>query len=144
ECTGDLRPSPRHTAAADFYGGAPIARRRRCARRSGYRSDRGRNRCRAACGPARRFRHKVRKIGHCRSCVVGTPSYFAAHGRPKVPGDLIEHQAVIYEQRPGGPTWTFRQGTIETTVTARGRLRVSAAEGVRERVHADLGLSIGG
>src|SRR6266566_5046072 len=68
----------------------------------------------------------VRKIGHCRSCVVGTPSYFAAHGRPKVPGDLIEHQAVIYEQRAGGPTWTFRQGTTETTVTVRGRLRVSA------------------
>src|SRR6267378_4446549 len=74
----------------------------------------------------------VRKIGHCRSCVVGTPSYFAAHGRPKAPGDLIEHQAVIYEQRAGGPIWTFRQGTTETTVTVRGRLRVSAAEGVRE------------
>src|SRR5438067_4947977 len=29
ECTGDLRPSPRHTAAADLYGGAPLARRRR-------------------------------------------------------------------------------------------------------------------
>src|SRR5580704_16583435 len=62
----------------------------------------------------------VRKIGHCRSCVVVTPSYFAAHGRPKAPGDLIEHQAVIYEQR------------------------VSAAEGVREGVLAGLGLSIGG
>jgi DNA-binding transcriptional LysR family regulator len=86
----------------------------------------------------------VRKIGHCRSCVVGTPSYFAAHGRPKAPGDLIEHQAVIYEQRVGGPTWTFRQGTTETTVTMRGRLRVSAAEGVREGVLAGLGLSIGG
>jgi DNA-binding transcriptional LysR family regulator len=86
----------------------------------------------------------VRKIGHCRSCVVGTPSYFAAPGRPKTPGDLIEHQAVIYEQRVGGPTWTFRQGTAETTVTVRGRLRVSAAEEVREGVLAGLGLSIGG
>src|SRR6266446_7100028 len=62
----------------------------------------------------------------------------------KAPGDLIEHQAVIYEQRAGGPTWTFRQGTTETTVTVRGRLRVSAAEGVREGVLAGLGLSIGG
>jgi len=72
------------------------------------------------------------------------PSYFAAHGRPTAPGDLIEHQAVIYEQRAGGPTWTFRQGTAETTVTVHGRLRVSAAEGVREGVLAGLGLSIGG
>ena len=71
----------------------------------------------------------VRKIGHCRSCVVGTPSYFAAHGPPEAPGDLIEHQVVIYEQRAGGPTWTFRQGTTEMTVTVRARLRVSAADG---------------
>jgi DNA-binding transcriptional LysR family regulator len=86
----------------------------------------------------------ARKIGHCRSCVVGTPAYFATHGRPTAPADLIEHQAVIYDQRVGGPTWTFRQGTAETTVTVRGRLRVSAAEGVREGVLAGLGLSIGG
>lgn len=86
----------------------------------------------------------ARKIGHSRSCVVGTPAYFAAHGRPKAPGDLIQHQAVIYEQRVGGATWTFHQGTTETTVTVHGRLRVSAAEGVREGVLAGLGLSIGG
>src|SRR5439155_5054519 len=35
-------------------------------------------------------------------------------------------------------------GTTETTVTVRGRLRVSAAEGVREGVLTGLGLSIGG
>src|SRR5205814_8311033 len=58
----------------------------------------------------------VRKIGHCRSCVVGTPSYFAAHGRRKAAGDLIEPQAVIYEQRPRGPTWTFRQWPFERLV----------------------------
>ena len=38
----------------------------------------------------------VRKIGHCRSCVVGTPSYFAEHGRPNAPGDLVERQAEIF------------------------------------------------
>jgi DNA-binding transcriptional LysR family regulator len=95
-------------------------------------------------GPLSDSSTTARKIGHCRSCVVGTPAYFAAHGRPTTPADLIELQAVVYEQRAGGPTWTFRQGTLETTVTVRGRLRVSAAEGVREGVLAGLGLSIGG
>ena len=59
--------------------------------------------------------------------------------------DLVAHQAVIYDQqRTGGATWTFRQGSTEVTVTVSGRLRVSAAEGVREGVLAGLGLSIGG
>jgi DNA-binding transcriptional LysR family regulator len=86
----------------------------------------------------------ARKIGQCQSRVIGTPSYFEAKGVPQTPSDLIAHQAVIYEQRTGGPTWTFRKGTTETSVRVGGRLRVNAAEGVREGVLAGLGLSIGG
>ena len=86
----------------------------------------------------------ARKIGQCQSRVIGTPFYFEAKGVPQTPSDLIAHQAVIYEQRAGGPTWTFRKGTVETSVTVGGRLRVNAAEGVREGVLAGLGLSIGG
>lgn len=86
----------------------------------------------------------ARKIGQCQSRVIGTPSYFEAKGVPQTPSDLIAHQAVIYEQRAGGPTWTFRKGTTETSVTMGGRLRANAAEGIREGVLAGLGLSIGG
>ena len=86
----------------------------------------------------------VRKIGRCQSRVIGAPSYFEAKGVPQTPSDLIAHQAVVYEQRAGGTTWTFRQGTMEISVTVNGRLRVNAAEGVREGVLAGLGLSIGG
>ena len=38
--------------------------------------------------------------------------------------------------------WTFRQGDVETSVTVRGRVRVTAAEGVRAAVFAGLGLAI--
>lgn len=87
----------------------------------------------------------ARKIGACRRIVVGAPAYFAARGVPRTPADLLAHQSVIYEQqRAGGATWAFRQGTSETTVTVNGRVRVSAAEGIREAVLAGLGLSIGG
>jgi DNA-binding transcriptional LysR family regulator len=86
----------------------------------------------------------ARKIGQCQSRVIGTPSYFEAKGVPQTPSDLIAHQAVIYEQRAGGATWTFRKGMTETSVTVGGRLRVNAAEGVREGVLAGLGLSVGG
>ncbi|HUC64500.1 MAG TPA: LysR family transcriptional regulator [Stellaceae bacterium] len=84
----------------------------------------------------------ARKIAQSERRVIGTPRYFAAMGVPQTPADLAAHQAVIYEQRGGGTAWTFRQGSAEASVAVNGRLRVSAAEGVREGVLADLGLAV--
>ena len=84
----------------------------------------------------------ARKIGTCARLVIATPSYFKSKGVPHTPSDLLSHEAVIYEQRPGGATWTFRRGTAEIPVTLKGRVRVSAAEGVREGVLAGLGFAI--
>jgi DNA-binding transcriptional LysR family regulator len=87
----------------------------------------------------------ARKVGQSRALVVGARSYFEVHGMPQTPNELSAHQVVIYEhQRAGGAIWTFRQGTTEVTVNVSGRLRVSAAEGVREGVLAGLGVSVGG
>lgn len=87
----------------------------------------------------------ARKVGQSRALVVGARSYFEAHGMPQTPNELAAHQVVVYEQqRAGGAIWTFRQGTTEVTVNVSGRLRVSAAEGVREGVLAGLGVSVGG
>jgi len=84
----------------------------------------------------------ARKIGQCQRRVIGTPAYFAAKGMPQTPADLLAHHAIVYEQRDGGATWAFRQGTSETTVSVSGRLRVSAGEGIREGVLAGLGFAI--
>jgi DNA-binding transcriptional LysR family regulator len=73
----------------------------------------------------------ARKIGESRRRVVGTPAYFEAKGLPQNPTDLVNHQAVVYDQGGGGTAWTFRRAGSETPVTVDGRLRVSAAEGVR-------------
>ncbi|HEX3419167.1 MAG TPA: LysR family transcriptional regulator [Stellaceae bacterium] len=83
-----------------------------------------------------------RKIGQCQRRVIGTPAFFAAKGLPQTPADLVARQAIIYEQRLGGATWTFRQGATETSVTVAGRVHVTAAEGVREAVFAGLGFAI--
>jgi DNA-binding transcriptional LysR family regulator len=83
-----------------------------------------------------------RKIGQCRRRVIATPAYFEARGVPQTPTELMAHQAIIYEQRDGGATWIFRQGTSEATVILNGRLRVTASEGVREGVLAGLGFAI--
>jgi len=84
----------------------------------------------------------VRKIAECRRVIVGTPAYFASHGEPARPADLSRHRAVIYH-RGGGATWHFNKDGEEQTVTVNGRLRVSAAEGLREAVLTHQGLALG-
>jgi DNA-binding transcriptional LysR family regulator len=84
----------------------------------------------------------ARKIAQCQRLVIGTPSYFNAAGVPRIPADLVAHQVIVYEQPLGGPTWTFRQGAAEASVSLGGRVHLNTTVGVRECVLADLGLAI--
>jgi DNA-binding transcriptional LysR family regulator len=84
----------------------------------------------------------ARKIGQSRRLVIGAPSYFAKRGEPTSPAELADHQAIVYNVRSGGSTWVFRRGVEEILATLKGRVRVSAAEGVREAVFANLGLTV--
>jgi DNA-binding transcriptional LysR family regulator len=84
----------------------------------------------------------ARKIGQGRRLVMGTPAYFAKAGEPTTPGDLVAHESVVYANGAGRDVWLFRQGTTEVSVTVRGRVRVSAAEGVRAAVLADIGVAV--
>src|ERR1700743_3240687 len=82
----------------------------------------------------------ARKIASGGRSVVATPAYLAHAGTPKVPADLAHHHALIYSVL--SDNWTFRRGAAETSVTVRGRLRLSAAEGIRAAVLADMGLAV--
>jgi DNA-binding transcriptional LysR family regulator len=84
----------------------------------------------------------ARRIASGRHVVIGTPSYFAKAGAPTEPSSLAAHQAVIYDQAGGGADWSFQRNGAEVAVTLKGRLRVSAAEGVRAAVLANAGLAI--
>jgi DNA-binding transcriptional LysR family regulator len=84
----------------------------------------------------------ARRIASGRHVVVGTPAYFEQTGEPTAPGDLAAHQAVIYDQEGGGGDWTFQRDDAEIGVTLKGRLRVSAAEGVRAAILANAGIAV--
>jgi DNA-binding transcriptional LysR family regulator len=87
----------------------------------------------------------ARRIAEGRRIVVATPAYLQRHGTPKSPGDLVSHQAVIYTPGGGGEpwtSWTFRKATAEVSVILRGRLKVTAGEGIREAVIRDLGFAV--
>ena len=84
----------------------------------------------------------ARKLGEARRRVIGTPAYFKRYGTPKAPGDLLSHRAVIYTRDGGGEDWKFRKATAEVSIKMPGRLKITATEGVRAAVFADMGLAI--
>jgi len=87
----------------------------------------------------------ARKIATCRRLVLGAPSYFERAGIPATPAELSRHTAVIYSEQGegvGGGNWSLRQGELEISVTLSGRLRTSAAEGVRAAVIGGMCLAI--
>ncbi|MGB3123355.1 MAG: LysR family transcriptional regulator [Pseudomonas sp.] len=83
----------------------------------------------------------ARKIGQSPRQVLATPAYFERFGEPATPADVLQHQAILYSLG-GGSSWTFRQGDTEHSIVARGRVRVTAAEGVRAAVLSHLGLTL--
>jgi DNA-binding transcriptional LysR family regulator len=82
----------------------------------------------------------ARKLATGGRSVLATPAYFARAGEPKNPADLADHEAVVYGQTVS--VWSFSSGGTESSVAVRGRVRVSAAEGLRAAVLADMGVTI--
>jgi DNA-binding transcriptional LysR family regulator len=84
-----------------------------------------------------------RKIDESPRYVLATPAYFAKAGEPAVPADLAYHQAIVYAQAVGGQgIWEFQRMDETASVTLVSRMSVTAAEGVRAAVLADLGLTV--
>jgi DNA-binding transcriptional LysR family regulator len=84
----------------------------------------------------------ARRIAEASRRIIGTPDYFKRHGIPRAPSDLLAHQAVIYTRDGGGEDWTFRKETAEVSVKMQGRLKITATEGLRAAVFAEMGLAI--
>jgi DNA-binding transcriptional LysR family regulator len=84
----------------------------------------------------------ARKIGQSPRSVIAAPEYLNRAGVPISPEELASHEAIIYDLRSGGSVWNFTKGSTLSTVTIGGRIRLTAAEGVREAVFAGIGLAV--
>lgn len=82
----------------------------------------------------------ARRLATSPRSLLAAPAYLERAGMPKAPSDLAGHEAVIYSGLSTG--WSFSRDGAETSVTMRGRVRVSAAEGLRAAVLAGMGLTI--
>ncbi len=82
----------------------------------------------------------ARKVATSGRSVVAAPAYLERAGVPATPADLAGHQAIVHSGL--ATAWSFARDGAPVSVTVGGRLRVSAAEGVRAAVLADMGLAV--
>ncbi|GAN69659.1 LysR family transcriptional regulator [Acetobacter orleanensis] len=83
----------------------------------------------------------AKRLGRGRRSVLATPAYLASAQALETPEDLGLHQAIGYI-RDSAAKYTFRRQEEEISVSLHTRLHLSAAEGIRAAVLADLGLTI--
>ena len=59
--------------------------------------------------------------------MLGAPSYFAAHGRPRTPEELTRHECIRYRFLTAGSIyrWEFVRGRREFSVEVRGGVTVN-------------------
>lgn len=62
--------------------------------------------------------------GDLRLIVVGAPSYFARHPKPKHPRDLVEHDCINWHPTPEAPPyrWEFTENKRDFSVDVRARV----------------------
>ncbi len=81
------------------------------------------------------------RVGAIGRVVCGSPAYFAAHGKPKEPGDLAAHDCVSFEGLTSAKVWTFTKGKSDLTVAIRSRLTVNTAQAAIDAAIAGVGLT---
>ena len=83
----------------------------------------------------------AKRLARGRRSILATPRYLEQSLALETPEDLALHQAVTYARDDGG-RYVFHQQGRDVSTTLSPRLNLSAAEGIRAAVLADLGLTI--
>jgi len=74
------------------------------------------------------------RVGSVRRIVCAAPAYLAAHGTPRSPAELAEHEAIPFSQGSATRDWVFHRGDPTgavgqtETITPRARLIVNQAD----------------
>lgn len=75
-----------------------------------------------------------------RLVAVGTPSYFAAHPRPKRPQDLTTHGCINLRLSGGVYAWEFEKSGREVKVRVEGQLTVNGIDEMLVAARAGIGI----
>ncbi len=84
----------------------------------------------------------ARKLMTLDHVLCAAPSYFEAHGLPKKPSDLAQHNCIQFSLSDHSTVWTFRKGRQTEKVPVRGRYKVSSSLAIRDALREGFGLSL--
>lgn len=85
----------------------------------------------------------ARKLVPMRRLICGTPAYFAAHGEPKNPHDLVQHNCFSLLHPDGSRVWRLRAADgEETVVPVASPFQFNHVDCVLDAVLAGHGLAI--
>jgi len=84
-----------------------------------------------------------RKLGEVQRVTVASPSYLLAHGVPRKPRDLRDHDCIIWQGDHDGAHWTFTSSkTGPEAVPIRGRFKTDSVPAAIEAVRQGLGIGL--
>ncbi len=83
----------------------------------------------------------AKRISPCKSVLCAAPAYFAKHGEPQKPSDLVAHNCLRYTYFRGGCEWTFYDGNQPLRVLPRGNFSVNNSEAIRRALLDGLGIA---
>jgi DNA-binding transcriptional LysR family regulator len=83
----------------------------------------------------------ARKLGQSRRVVCAAPAYLAAHGTPRTPDDLQNHDCLGFTFRRAQPGWPFVVDGREIILPVAGSVLVNNGETARQLALAGVGLA---
>ena len=81
------------------------------------------------------------RIGMIRNVICASPGYFAEHGTPKTPHDLINHVCITFASLMSSDNWIFKKERSEISIPVHSRLVVNTAEAAIDAAIAGAGLT---
>jgi DNA-binding transcriptional LysR family regulator len=83
---------------------------------------------------------KSKRIGHARRVCFAAPKYFARHGRPRQPEDLMKHECIIRTSAREGNVWPFLINGKVRSIKVAGRFQTDGAQAANAAAVCGLGI----
>jgi DNA-binding transcriptional LysR family regulator len=73
----------------------------------------------------------IRRVGSFRLLVCGSPDYFASHGVPREPAELVNHNCLKYTFSSWGSEWRFKSPEGQRAIHVAGNMEANSANALR-------------
>ena len=84
----------------------------------------------------------ARKLADNKFVVCGSKQYFATHGQPHVPEDLLHHNCIINKNVYNSNTWQFRKDNSMQNIAISGNFQSNTGGAVYRATMSHLGIAV--